>query len=56
MTGKPIPGFYAEDVLEKFPAGAQLKDGLAEDWNYRTLIPPMLMLIQKLYREVEKNG
>ena len=56
MAGKPIPGFYAEDVLEKFPAGAQLKDGLAEDWNYRTLIPPMLMLIQKLYREVEKNG
>ena len=42
-----MPGFYAEGVYDKFPEGAQFnQDGNLEDWNYRTIIPAMLKLIQ----------
>ena len=52
LYGKKIPGFYAEDVFEKFPEAAQLNEkGEPEDWNYRTIIPAMLKLIQELYKE-----
>ena len=52
LNGKKIPGFYAEDVFDKFPEAAQLnKKGEPEDWNYRTLIPAMVKLIQELYKE-----
>lgn len=45
--GKPIPGFYAEDVFKQFPEGAVLNDDdQIEDWNYRTMIPAMLKIIQ----------
>ena len=47
FDGKPIPGFYAEDVYDAFPEGAMLnEDGQVEDWNYRTMIPAMMKLIQ----------
>lgn len=47
FEGKPLPGFYAEDVYEAFPEGAMLnEDGQVEDWNYRTMVPAMLKLIQ----------
>lgn len=47
FEGKPLPGFYAEDVYEAFPEGAMLnEDGQVEDWNYRTMIPTMMKLIQ----------
>ena len=53
-NGKPVPGFYAEDVYEHFPDAADLNaDGTVEDWNYRTLIPPMLRLIQEQKREID---
>ena len=45
--GKPIPGFYAEDVFKQFPEGVVLNDdNQIEDWNYRTMIPAMLKIIQ----------
>ena len=47
FEGKPIPGFYAEDVYDAFPEGAMLNEsGQVEDWNYRTMIPAMMKLIQ----------
>lgn len=47
FEGKPLPGFYAEDVYDAFPEGAMLNEsGQVEDWNYRTMIPAMLKLIQ----------
>lgn len=47
FEGKPLPGFYAEDVYEAFPEGAMLNEsGQVEDWNYRTMVPAMLKLIQ----------
>lgn len=53
---KPIPGFYAEDVLDYFPEAAQLNiDGKAEDWNYRVMIPIMMKLIQHLYEREENH-
>lgn len=60
--GKPIPGFYAEDVFEQFPEGVVLNDDdQIEDWNYRTMIPAMLKIIQgqqetidNLVKRVEK--
>lgn len=53
-NGKPVPGFYAEDVYEHFPDAADLNaDGTVEDWNYRTLIPPMLKLLQEQKKEID---
>lgn len=47
FDGKPLPGFYAEDVYDAFPEGAMLNEsGQVEDWNYRTMIPAMMKLIQ----------
>lgn len=47
FEGKPLPGFYAEDVYEAFPEGAMLNEsGQVEDWNYRTMVPAMMKLIQ----------
>lgn len=47
FEGKPLPGFYAEDVYNVFPEGAMLNEsGQVEDWNYRTMIPAMMKLIQ----------
>lgn len=47
FEGKPLPGFYAENVYDAFPEGAMLNEsGQVEDWNYRTMIPAMLKLIQ----------
>lgn len=54
FVDKPLPGFYAEDVYRAFPECAMINpDTSVEDWNYRTLIPPMLKLIQNLYEEVK---
>ena len=54
FVDKPLPGFYAEDVYRAFPECAmQNPDTSVEDWNYRTMIPPMLKLIQNLYKEVK---
>ena len=47
FEGKPLPGFYAEDVYDAFPEGAMLNEsGQGEDWNYRTIVPAMMKLIQ----------
>lgn len=47
FEGKPLPGFYAEDVYNAFPEGAMLNEsGQVEDWNYRTMVPAMMKLIQ----------
>nr|DAX14027.1 MAG TPA: Receptor recognition protein, Long tail, Helical sandwich, Tail fiber [Bacteriophage sp.] len=47
FEGKPLPGFYAEDVYDAFPECAMLNEsGQVEDWNYRTMIPAMMKLIQ----------
>lgn len=47
FEGKPLPGFYAEDVYDVFPEGAMLDEsGQVEDWNYRTMVPAMMKLIQ----------
>lgn len=55
FVDKPLPGFYAEDVYRAFPECAmQNPDTSVEDWNYRTLIPPMLKLIQNLYKEIKE--
>ena len=54
LNEKKIPGFYAEDVYQVFPEATQLNgEGEPEDWNYRTIIPAMLKLIQELYKEKE---
>lgn len=53
--GKAIPGFYAEDVAEQFPEGAVLNDDdQIEDWNYRTMIPAMLKIIQNQNERINK--
>lgn len=44
----PIIGFIAEEVAELFPQGAEYnEDGTVEMWNYKTILPAMLKLIQE---------
>lgn len=54
LCGKSIPGFYAEDVSKIFPECAVYdQKERPEDWNYRTMIPAMMKLIQDIYKEVK---
>ena len=54
LNGKPIPGFYAEDVEKIDPVYCQYNEnGEVEDWNYRTMIPVMLKLVQDQNKEIE---
>lgn len=48
MEGKAIPGFYAEDVEEHYKPGARYADGKIEDWQERTILPAILLLVQDL--------
>lgn len=48
-----VPGFIAEELYECYPIAVEMVDGVIEDWNHRMLIPPMLDLIQKLYKRTE---
>lgn len=51
-VGKPIPGFYAEDVLECFPNAVRYNaSGQVEDWDYKTMIPAMMMMVQSQRKE-----
>ena len=56
--GKPVPGFYAEDIDELLPDAADYiedKDGnlIPENWDERTLIPYMVKCIQTQHEEIE---
>lgn len=54
LEGKPIPGFYAEDVEEVAPILCQYNlDGSVEDWDYRTMIPYMLKTIQIQQKRID---
>ena len=47
LSGKKIPGFYAEDIYDIFPEATQLNEaGEPEDWNFRVMIPAMMKVIQ----------
>lgn len=55
--GKLMPGFIAEEVFDIYPLAADIEDGesdVVESWNERMMIPPMLSLIQDLYRQLEE--
>lgn len=58
-ANKDVIGFIAEDVAEKYPVAVDfIKDSngnlIAEDWNYRYIIPAMLKLIQEQKSEIDK--
>jgi phage minor structural protein len=47
MYKNPIPGFYAEDVAKQMKELARFDaEGKPEDWNYRTIIPLIVKMIQ----------
>lgn len=51
---KDIPGLYADDIAKLFPMGAVYnKDGAAEDWTDKTLLPAVLMLVQSQKRMID---
>ena len=54
MEGKAMPGFYAEDVAEAIPELAMYDGDQVEDWNYRTMIPMLLKLIQIQEERIRK--
>lgn len=47
-VGRPIPGFYAEDVAEIMPIVARYVDGIPEDWNERMLMPYIVKAMQAM--------
>lgn len=49
-----VPGFIAEELYEHYPIAVEVNNGVVEDWNYRMIIPPMLSLIQKLYKRIDE--
>lgn len=52
--GWTLPGFMAEDVNKYYPAAGTLDaDGDPESWDPFFIIPPMLKLIQDLYKKIE---
>lgn len=51
--GKMMPMFIAEDVDRVFPIAANHKEGLAEDWNYRIMIPIMFQMLKNQKKEIE---
>ena len=54
LEGKPIPGFYAEDVEKVDSVLCQYNlDGSVEDWNYRTMIPYMLKTMQIQQKRID---
>lgn len=54
-SGMPIPGFIAEDFLEHYPIACDVsKNGEAETWNERIVIPPMLALIQEQNQRIKR--
>ena len=57
-NGIYLPMFIAEDVEKYLPEAADCKDGQAEDWNYRFMIPVMFQMIKSLKAELEvlKSG
>lgn len=54
MEDKAMPGFYAEDVAEAIPELAIYDGEQVEDWNYRTMIPMLLKLIQNQEERIRK--
>ncbi|WP_394918175.1 tail fiber domain-containing protein [uncultured Robinsoniella sp.] len=53
--GKHHIGFIAEEVFEKYPFAAILnKDGAPESWSQRSLIPPMLKLLQEQKHQIDE--
>ena len=47
FCGKPMPGFYADDLSEIFPECVIYNgEDQPEDWNYRVLVPVMMKVIQ----------
>ena len=54
LEGKPVLGFYAEDVEEILPIAVyHNEDGTVENWEPRRIIPAMLMLIKHQQQEIE---
>ncbi|MCI8378642.1 MAG: hypothetical protein HFH72_09010 [Lachnospiraceae bacterium] len=52
---KKVIGIIAEEVEKHYPIAAEKNEyGETENWNDRYLIPPMLSLIQKQHKEIEK--
>lgn len=53
MEDKAMPGFYAEDVASVLPELAVYDGDKVEDWNYRTMIPMLLKLIQTQEKRIQ---
>ena len=51
---KTVVGFIAEEMEEVYPIAVEYEDELAEDWNVRYLVPPMLKLIQDQKKEIDE--
>lgn len=51
--GEYMPMFIAEDIDRKFPIAVDHKDGKAENWNYRIMIPTMFAMIKNEHEKVK---
>ena len=52
--GKLVGGFIAEELEEVYPIAVQYEDEMAEDWEPKFLIPPMLKLIQDQKKKIDE--
>lgn len=55
MEGKPMPGFYAEDVYGLIPEAIYHdREGRVENWKERIILPLMLKVIQEQQHEIDE--
>lgn len=52
--GKLVSGFIAEEVEEAYPIAVNYEYEMAEDWEPKFLIPPMLKLIQDQKKKIDE--
>lgn len=54
LYDKPLPGFYAEDVENALKELTCYQNGNVEDWNYRTIIPLIVKVLQMHDVKIER--
>lgn len=53
--GKEMPMFIAEDIERRFPIAVDHgKNGHAENWNYRIMIPCMFAMLKNEHEKVKE--
>lgn len=51
---KDMLGFIIDDMMDTYPIGVDVEDGVMTNWNEKMLIPAMVALIQNQKKEIDE--